>query len=194
MTVYTLKRRQHIKRPLDEVFAFFSRPENLELLTPRHLRFQMLTPSPIQMKEGALIDYAIRLLGISFRWTTYITLFNPLRSFVDVQLRGPYTFWHHTHTFDATVDGTIVTDEVTYALPFSFLGRMAHGLFVKYQLRRIFNYREAQIADIFSSDTGPNHFAHTIPEWSKKPIQSPFPQLTSDRSPQKRTLETERTI
>ena len=114
---YTLKRQQLIRRPLEEVFPFFARPENLGLLTPPSLGFQMLPPAPIHMKEGALIDYAINLYGMHLRWTTVITHFDPPHAFADVQLRGPYSFWHHTHTFVESGNGTVATDEVRYAIP-----------------------------------------------------------------------------
>jgi len=149
MKRYTFKRQVSIRRPLEEVFPLFSKPENLELLTPRSLHFQMLTPSPIPMKEGMLIDYVIRLFGASLRWTTCITEFRPPHAFVDVQLRGPYSFWHHTHTFQAAGENTLMTDVVRYAMPFGFLGRAAHRLFVERQLDAIFTYRERRITAIF---------------------------------------------
>ena len=149
MRTYTLQRQQLVKRPLQDVFHFFSQPENLGLLTPRSLGFQMLTPGPIQMKDGAVIDHAIRLYGQGLRWTTLITLFDPPHKFVDVQLKGPYSFWHHTHTFTSTADGTVITDEVKYAMPFGILGRIAHNLVVRHQLERIFTFRQEQISALF---------------------------------------------
>jgi hypothetical protein len=149
MKTYTLQQQQLIKRPLREVFNFFSQPENLGRLTPRRLGFQMLTPGPIQMKDGAVIDYVIRLFGHDLRWTTLITHFEPPLTFVDVQLRGPYSFWHHTHTFTATKEGTIIADEITYSMPFGIIGRIAHGLFVRHQLNRIFSFRQEQIVTVF---------------------------------------------
>ena len=149
MKTYSLQRQQSIKRPLHEVFDFFSRPEHLGRLTPGDLRFQMLTPAPIQMKDGAVIDYVIKLFGQDLRWTTLITLFDPPHKFVDVQLKGPYSFWHHTHTFTPTENGTIITDEVNYAMPFGILGRIAHNLVVRHQLARIFTFRQEQILALF---------------------------------------------
>jgi ligand-binding SRPBCC domain-containing protein len=145
MKINTLKRQQVIRRPLREIFPFFSRPENLALLTPPNLRFQMLTPFPIEMKDGALIDYVITLYGSHLRWTTLITDFNPPYTFADVQLRGPYSYWHHSHTFTETDEGAIMTDEVHYAMPFGVLGELAHELIVKHQLKRIFDFRGRQI-------------------------------------------------
>ncbi len=141
MRIYELKRHQMIPLPLDQVFAFFERPENLAKLTPPSLGFQILTPSPIEMKSGILIDYTIRVLGLPVRWTSLITSYDPPHRFVDVQLKGPYSFWHHTHQFEAVEEGTMMTDTVRYALPLGWLGRIAHLFFVNRQIAWIFDYR-----------------------------------------------------
>jgi len=145
-----LYRRQVVPRPIEEVFAFFDRPENLNLITPPELQFEILTPSPIEMKVGALIDYRIRLAGLPMRWTTYISRYEPPRCFIDVQLRGPYSFWHHTHTFTPLHEhSTLIEDEVLYCLPFGLMGRIAHLLWVRRQLNRIFDYRMQRCQKIF---------------------------------------------
>lgn len=149
MKVYELYREQWVPRPLEEVFAFFSRPENLAKITPRSLGFQIITPQPIAMRAGTLIDYTVRPFGFPVHWTTLITDYEPPVRFVDVQLKGPYTFWHHTHTFAAAGGGTQLTDRVRYALPFGPLGRIANLLAVRRQVRGIFDYRERVIADQF---------------------------------------------
>jgi ligand-binding SRPBCC domain-containing protein len=112
--------------------------------------FHIITPSPIEMRCGALIDYTVRILGLRRRWTTLIAEFDPPRRFVDVQLRGPYSFWHHTHTFETDGAGTLVIDDIRYVLPLGVLGRVAHGLIVKPQLDRIFDFRRRTIQDMFS--------------------------------------------
>ena len=155
MKVYYLKRQQLIPRLLDEVFAFFKCPENLARLTPTHLGFNVLTPTPIEMKAGALIDYTIKVMGMPVRWTTLITAYDPPNMFVDQQLKGPYSFWHHTHTFSQTPDGTLITDEVRYVLPLGILGRLAHFLFVRRQLIRIFDFRAGSIENYFNSEPQP---------------------------------------
>jgi hypothetical protein len=150
MKVYTLLREQQIDRSLEEIFAFFSNPENLGRITPSTLRFEMLTPSPLHVKDGSLLDYTIRISGLPFRWTTLITLFEPPNLFVDVQLRGPYGYWHHKHSFRKAEKGTVVRDEVRYALPFGILGRIVHGVFVRRQLKAIFDYRAQALERIFA--------------------------------------------
>ena len=152
MKIFKLKRQQIIQKPLEEVFEFFSRAENLAKITPESLDFKILTPLPIEMKTGALIDYTVKPVLLPIRWTTMITDYNPPNGFIDQQLKGPYNFWHHTHRFEHTPEGTLITDEVVYALPFGILGRIAHALFVKRQLRRIFDFRSAVIKTIFDEN------------------------------------------
>ncbi len=150
--MYRLYRKQRVERPIEEVFAFFERPENLDTITPPSLRFRILTPLPIEMKEGALIDYSVRISGVPVRWTTYIARYVPPHCFVDVQLRGPYSFWHHTHRFTATGNNaTLIEDEVLYLLPFGVAGRAIHALWVRRQLERIFDYRARRYRELFES-------------------------------------------
>ncbi|MBD3332299.1 CDP-paratose 2-epimerase, partial [candidate division GN15 bacterium] len=100
MKVYTLKREQLIRRPRQDVFQFFERPENLEEITPGNMGFVILTPRPILMRAGAVLDYTVRVLGVRIRWTTLIESYDPPERFTDVSIKGPYSFWHHTHTFE----------------------------------------------------------------------------------------------
>jgi len=147
--VYTLERTLVVPRPIDEVFPFFADAANLERLTPPLVGFTILTPPPIVMKAGTLIDYRIRVNGIPLRWRTLIESFDPPHSFVDTQLRGPYAHWHHTHTFREVPGGTELGDRVEYALPLGPLGKIAHALFVKRQLRTIFDYRSQVMRELF---------------------------------------------
>ena len=152
MKVYILERTQPVKKPLEEVFAFFERPENLSKITPPSLGFEILTPGPVAMHTGAIIDYTIKPMGPRLHWRTLITDYDPPHKFVDVQLKGPYKFWHHTHTFEQTDEGTLITDRVRYILPFGILGRLAHALLVKRQLKNIFDFRRRVIENYFSYD------------------------------------------
>jgi ligand-binding SRPBCC domain-containing protein len=126
--------------PIEEVFDLFARAENLERITPPELKFRIITPRPIIIDKGSLIDYRLKLHGIPFRWRTLISDWDPPHRFVDEQLKGPYREWIHTHRFEPTDNGTRMTDEVRYRLPFSPLGEIAHFL-VRPQLERIFEYR-----------------------------------------------------
>lgn len=155
MKLYTLKRRQLIRRSPEETFEFFSKPENLALITPDSLRFQLLTPSPIAMKEGAVIDYVVHPFGIPLRWTTLITEYEPPHHFVDLQLRGPYAYWHHKHTFTGTDDGTLTADEIHYGLPMGAIASAIHTLAIRQQLKKIFDHRGIVLDRIFSRDASP---------------------------------------
>ena len=148
---HTLERTQLIPRPLSEVFPFFSDAKNLETITPAFLQFKILTPGPIAMQAGTLIDYRIRLLGVPLHWRTQIEAFEPPLRFTDIQIRGPYRLWHHTHEFLETAEGTLMTDRVRYEMPLGSLGSLTHALWTRRTLERIFDYRFAKVAEILGS-------------------------------------------
>ncbi len=150
MKVHMLESVQEVPAPIEEVWPFFATPENLERMTPDALRMGIITPGPLVMKEGALFDYVIRMRGLPMRWTTLITVYEPPFKFVDVQLKGPYSFWHHTHTFESTESGgTRIGDVVRYGMPMGPLGEVAHALLVKRDLAQIFAFRKKLIEDMF---------------------------------------------
>jgi ligand-binding SRPBCC domain-containing protein len=127
--------------PIDEVFAFFAEADNLQRITPPELHFKILTPLPLEMRRGTLLEYRLGLFGITFGWRTRIAAWDPPHGFVDVQLSGPYAVWEHTHVFVPTESGTVVDDHVRYRLPLSPLGDLAYPL-VRRQLAHIFAYRQ----------------------------------------------------
>lgn len=139
---YELVATSQLDAPLEQVFAFFSRPENLGLMTPSDLQFR-IQGSPGSMQAGARIDYQIRLGALSLRWRTRIERHEPPSRFVDAQERGPYRSWWHEHVFRADGRRTVMEDHVYYALGFGWIGRIVHRLFVASALRRIFAYRGA---------------------------------------------------
>ena len=148
--MHILERHQRVAAPRSEVFAFYADAANLEQMTPRGLGFTILTPQPIAMRAGARIDYRIKLHGIPMTWHTLIEQFEPEVRFIDVQLKGPYALWRHTHTFaDAEGGGTELGDRVVYEMPLGPLGNIAHALFVKRQLTQIFDYRERVMRERF---------------------------------------------
>ena len=142
-----LERSQRLAVPAERAFAFYADALNLEAITPPWLAFRVATPGPIEMRPGALIDYGLRLHGVPVRWRTRIAAWEPPERFVDVQVRGPYALWEHTHTFEPDgADAVVIRDRVRYALPFGPLGRLAHALFVRRDLERIFDHRRRAVA------------------------------------------------
>jgi ligand-binding SRPBCC domain-containing protein len=130
------------------VFAFFSDPCNLERITPPRLRFRIMGRSTPELGEGTELTYRLRIHGVPVTWRSKIEEWRPNERFVDVQLRGPYAKWHHTHSFEATPSGTLVRDRVLYRLPLGRLGHWAVGRFVAADVRGIFAYRAARIAEL----------------------------------------------
>lgn len=163
---HRLERFQSIARPLPEVFDFFSDAANLEAITPPFLRFRIITARPIEMREGARIDYRLSLWGVPLRWRTVITCFEPNARFIDEQEAGPYAYWHHLHEFEADGAGTRMRDELTYRLPCGPLGSAVHALWVKSQLRTIFDYRAQVIHRLLSSIPGDR------PEVQRGPVEA----------------------
>jgi ligand-binding SRPBCC domain-containing protein len=150
MSTHRFERTQFVRRSIDEVFAFFARAHNLEVIAPPWLRFEVLTPEPVAMRVGMLIEYRLRLHGVPVRWTSRIEEWEPGAGFVDRQVRGPYRLWHHRHEFAPHRDGTVVRDCVDYALPFGALGELANKLFVHRDLERIFDFRRGVVERLFT--------------------------------------------
>ena len=149
--IHTLRREQVLDASPEAVFAFFADPFNLEAITPPLLRFAVVTPAPIAMGVGAFIQYRLRVHGVPVRWDTLIQAWEPPRRFVDVQVRGPYRLWHHTHELSALEDGrTLMRDTVRYALGFGALGTLAHRLVVRRDLEAIFAYRARRVPQLLS--------------------------------------------
>jgi len=146
--MYELKRQTHVAAPLEEVFHFFSDAANLDRITPPWLSFRILTPAPIFMDLNTIIDLSLKLNGIRVHWKSQITLWDPPHAFVDEQIRGPYSYWHHTHRFSAAETGTIKEDHVLYTVPGLFLEPMIHTRFVQPRLKKIFDYREKMMKEI----------------------------------------------
>ena len=151
ITSYELKRNQFIPQPIEQVFSFFSKPENLEKITPQNLHFSILTSIPIDMKTGQVIDYLIRLKGIKICWSSIISSYDPPHSFVDEQIQGPFTSWVHSHSFKEKNGETIIIDHVKYSIPFGLIGRIANNIFVEKDLADIFDYREKTTMEIFNN-------------------------------------------
>ena len=145
MKIFHLQTEQKIEKSQDELFRFFSDAHNLAKITPPWLNFQMLTPAPIEMQVGTLIDYRLKLRGIPLRWQSEITVWNPPHLFVDEQRRGPYRRWIHRHTFVPVPDGTLIKDEVEYAV---LGGSLVQKFFVAPDIEKIFAYRSTKLKEL----------------------------------------------
>lgn len=140
---HVLEREQVLDLPLEDVFAFVSRAENLARITPPANAFRFESPPPARLVVGAEVRYRLRVNGVPIRWTTRITEWDPPHRFADLQASGPYRYWLHTHFFTAIAGGrTLMRDRVIYRMPLGILGEVAERLVVRAQLRRIFDYRE----------------------------------------------------
>ena len=147
---HELRISQELPVAIDRVFPFFARAENLQRITPPELKFRMLTPSPITIDQGTLLDYQLRLFVVPFRWQSRISVWEPPYRFIDEQLSGPYREWIHTHEFTTTAAGTMITDHVQYRLPLFPLGELSYPL-VRLQLARIFSYRAVAVRRLIMS-------------------------------------------
>jgi ligand-binding SRPBCC domain-containing protein len=148
---FSLVRQQWVPQPPETVFAFFAQAANLEQLTPPWLRFQIVSPQPFPMAVGAHIAYRVRWRGVPLRWLTEILEWQPPLRFVDLQLRGPYAYWDHTHQFEPVGNGTRISDVVRYRLPLGIVGAIAHRLSVRRDLQAVFDYREQRVDEQFRS-------------------------------------------
>ena len=151
--IQVLRREQRLEAPPETVFPFFADARNLEAITPSLLRFRLLTPEPVEMRSGTFLQYALRVRGVPVRWDTLIQDWEPPHRFVDVQVRGPYRLWHHTHELVALDGGraTLMRDTVRYAVGFGVLGEVARRALVARDVEAIFAFRAERVPGLVAA-------------------------------------------
>ena len=143
---------QFVPLKKDKIFEFFSEAKNLETLTPKMLQFHIKKMSTPEINRGTIIDYSLQIRGIPLGWRTEIDEWDPSTRFVDIQLKGPYKLWRHTHEFIDLADGTLMCDQVNFRLPAGFLGWLVAGFFVKADVKKIFAFRRKVIFEMFCKE------------------------------------------
>ncbi len=150
--IHRLERKQFVPAPLDEVWAYFATPANLNEMTPPDMHFEIIQGGEGEMCQGQLIEYRVQFMPvIKSRWLTEIAHVVERSYFVDEQRVGPYAFWYHEHNFEPLENGTQIQDLVTYQLPFGVLGDIAHALWVSPRLESIFDYRQQKVTQLFGA-------------------------------------------
>jgi len=154
--VHVMRFEQRLEAPPGAVFPFFADARNLEAITPPLLRFRLLTPEPVAMGVGTFLQYALRIRGVPVRWDTLIQEWDPPHRFVDVQVRGPYRLWHHTHELEPVDEGraTLMRDTVRYAVGFGGLGEVVRRAVVRRDVEAIFAFRAEQVPGLVAGPAG----------------------------------------
>ncbi len=153
MKLYELKQEQFLEVTIDEAWQYFSNPINLNDITPDNVGFQITSKPEDKMFEGQIIAYKIALFpGIKTNWVTEIKSVEQGKLFIDEQRFGPYKFWYHIHNLCEADGGVIMRDHVYYALPYGFIGAIAHRLFVRRKLHNIFAYRFHRLEERFNKN------------------------------------------
>ena len=150
MRIYRLKKSQKLPITIDEAWAFFSNPENLKIITPDYMGFNIVNPEKSKMYSGQIIKYKVSpLFNIKMNWVTEISHVKENKFFVDEQRFGPYKFWHHKHIFEEINNGIEAIDLLDYVVPFGLIGQIFHPYLVQPKLEEIFNYRKNKLEEIF---------------------------------------------
>ncbi len=150
MKIYTLHKKQKLPVSVKTAWDFLSNPKNLKTIMPSNLGFEIISGADRPMFAGQLIQYNVTpIFGLKTKWITEITHSEHLKYFVDVQLYGPYSLWHHKHFINEIEGGVEMEDIVDYKVPLGILGQLAHPLLVKPKLEEIFNYRTKKLEELF---------------------------------------------
>lgn len=150
MKIYSLLKKQLLPISKEKAWSFLSDPNNLKVITPDHMKFQIISGADRPIYQGQIIEYIVSpFKGINTKWVTEITHVVTNEYFVDEQRFGPYALWHHKHFIKETKGGVEMEDLIHYKVPFGFLGRLLHPIIIKPQLEKIFSYRERKLRELF---------------------------------------------
>lgn len=150
MKIYTLHKSQKLPITLDEAWNFLSNPKNLKIITPDYMSFDIVSKIDRPLYTGQIIQYIVTpLLGIKTKWVSEITHIEDKKYFVDEQMYGPYSLWHHKHFIKEIDGGVEMEDIIDYKVPLGFLGQLVHPILVKPKLEEIFNYRQKKLLELF---------------------------------------------
>jgi ligand-binding SRPBCC domain-containing protein len=143
--------KQWVPQSLSKTFSFFKEAKNLERLTPKFLNFKIINQSTPDIQDGTKFTYRLSIHGLPVTWQSKITDWEPDNKFSDIQIKGPYSHWHHTHRFEEKDGGTLITDHVVYKVPFGLIGELVAGPFIKKDLETVFNYRTKTVGNLMSN-------------------------------------------
>ena len=150
MKIYTLQKKQNLPISLEEAWNFLSNPKNLKIITPDYMSFDIITKTDRPLYTGQILQYIVTpLLGIKTKWVSEITHIEDKKYFVDEQLYGPYSLWHHKHFIKEIDGGVEMEDIIDYKIPLGILGQLVHPFLVKPKLEEIFSYRQKKLIDLF---------------------------------------------
>tara|TARA_Y100001934_G_scaffold67083_1_gene83241 strand:- start:231 stop:716 length:486 start_codon:yes stop_codon:yes gene_type:complete len=150
MKIFKLKYSQKLPISLNEAWDFLSSPKNLELITPRHMDFNITDWDEKKAYPGQIIQYTVKpLLGVKINWVTEITQVKDKEFFIDEQRFGPYSFWHHKHFLKEIENGILIEDVIHYKIPLGPIGVLINFLFINSKLNSIFKYRKQELIKIF---------------------------------------------
>ena len=150
MKLYQIKTQQKLPISIEKAWGFFSNPKNLKKITPEEMSFEIISGAEKSIYPGQIIQYNVSpIFGIKLRWVTEITHVIDNKYFVDEQRFGPYSLWHHKHFFKKIKGGILMEDVVDYKIPLGWMGQLAHFIFVKNRLKKIFKYRENKLVKLF---------------------------------------------
>ncbi len=151
--MYVFEQRQIIPVSINEAWDFFSDPRNLARLTPDSMNFRILGDLPQQVHEELIVRFRVAALaGIDVNWTSLISKVVPHQYFADVQVEGPFSYWHHQHWFTERDQGVEIRDILHYLPPFGLIGKLFHPLFVKNKIAETFRYRYNKVDELFGKN------------------------------------------